>query len=143
MSEQNEKPKTLVFLCAENSARSQMAEELARASAPAGWKIFSAGSRPTLPHPFAIEVMREIGLDISDSKAKGLDAVPVNDADYVVCLCEEELATKIETSAETLNWALPDPVGLGDQIRFQLDSFRSARDEIKRKIDSFWSDQGR
>ena len=56
-----EKQSTIIFLCVANSARSQMAEGLARASAPPGWKVFSAGSNPSIVNPLAIEALSEIG----------------------------------------------------------------------------------
>jgi arsenate reductase len=133
-----EKQLTVVFLCVANSARSQMAEGLARASAPSGWRVFSAGSDPSIVNPLAIEALREIDIDISDHKSKGLDAVPMDEADLVVTLCADEVCPVFPQGAEHLDWAMPDPAGAGDQIRFQMDAFRETRDEIKKRIDSLW-----
>jgi len=141
LSTDTEKESTVIFLCVANSARSQMAEGLARASAPPGWQVFSAGAEPTLVNPIAIEVMQEIDIDISRARSKGLDAVPLDEADYVVTLCDEQVCPIVPASAEHLDWAMPDPVGAGDQIRFQLDAFRATRDEIKQRIDAFWNDK--
>ena len=137
----SEKQSTLIFLCVANSARSQMAEGLARASAPSGWRIFSAGAAPTLVNPLAIEVLHELDIDISATRSKGLDAVPIDDADFIVTLCEDQVCPIVPPNAEHLDWALPDPVGIGDQIRFQLDAFRATRDEIKQRLESFWKEK--
>jgi hypothetical protein len=69
------RPKGLLFLCVANSARSQMAEGIGRALAPAGVKVWSAGSRPTSVRPEAITVLREIGIDISSHRSKALSEV--------------------------------------------------------------------
>ena len=143
MNSDIDKGSTLVFLCVANSARSQIAEGVARATAPAGWRVFSAGSRPTLTHPLAVEVLREVGIDISEQRSKDLDAVPLADADFIVTLCGDEVCPVVPSGATHLHWPLPDPVDKGDQIRFQLDAFREVRDEIRRRIESFWADNTR
>lgn len=138
---ESDKQRTVIFLCVANSARSQMAEGLARASAPEGWRIFSAGSEPSVVNPLAVEVLREIDIDIADQRSKGLDAVPLDDADFVVTLCGEQVCPIVPAGVEHLDWAMQDPVGMGDQIRFQLDAFRETRDDIKCRLDSFWAEQ--
>ena len=69
------RPRHLLFLCVANSARSQLAEGIARSLAPEHLKISSAGSVPTSVRPHAIEALREIGLDISHHSSTGLDEV--------------------------------------------------------------------
>ncbi len=66
----------VLFLCVANSARSQMAEGLARAVAAKGREIYSAGSAPTRVNPFAQEVMQELGIDISSHRSKAIDEIP-------------------------------------------------------------------
>ena len=100
--------------------------------------MFSAGSNPSIVNPLAIEALREIDIDISHHKSKGMDEVPMDEADIVVTLCEDEVCPVIPAGAEHLDWALPDPAGAGDQIRFQMDAFRDTRDEIKGRLDSLW-----
>ena len=85
--------------------------------------------------------MHEIDIDISKARSKGLDAVPIDEADFIVTLCEEQVCPVVPESAEHLDWALQDPVGAGDQIRYQLDAFRVTRDEIKQRLESFWKDK--
>ena len=82
-------PQRVLFLCVHNSARSQMAEGLARARAPKGVEIWSAGTEPSGVHPLAVQVMDEIGIDIRAHASKGLEEVPWRQADTVVTLCGE------------------------------------------------------
>jgi arsenate reductase len=140
MTSETEPRSTLIFLCVANSARSQIAEGLSRATAPQGWRIFSAGSQPGLVHPLAIEVLREIDIDIGDHRSKGLDEVPIDEADVIVTLCEEEVCPVVHGPAKRLHWPLPDPASEGEMIRYQLDAFRSARDEIKQRLQSLWTE---
>lgn len=129
---------SIVFLCVANSARSQMAEGLARATAPAGWEVYSAGSRPGRLSSRAVEVMREIGIDISQQCAKGLDHVPLAAADVVVTLCAEEECPVAFTRARRLHWPFPDPAaGDGD-----LEGFRAVRDAIAERLRDFWAEIG-
>jgi protein-tyrosine-phosphatase len=116
-----------------------MAEGLARAMAPPGWRIYSAGSNPTVIHPFAVEVLQEKSVYIGDYRSKGLDSVPLDEADYIVTLCAEEVCPISKGAAKRLHWPLPDPVGQGDMIRHQLEAFRSTRDEIARRLSEFWA----
>jgi arsenate reductase len=84
------KPKHSLFLCVANSARSQMAEGIARALAPSGVKVSSAGSAPSQVNPLAIKVLAEIGIDISTQYSKSVADIPPADVDLVVTLCSEE-----------------------------------------------------
>lgn len=118
-----------------------MAEGLARASAPPGWKVYSAGSNPSIVNPLAIEALREIDIDITEHRSKGLDDVPLDEAELIVTLCADEVCPVVPHGAEHLDWAMPDPAGAGDQIRFQMDAFRDTRDEIKRRIEALWKEK--
>lgn len=130
----------VVFLCVANASRSQMAEGLARASAPPGWKVYSAGSRPGTLSSNAVEVMREIGIDISTHRAKGLDEVPLAEADVVITLCAEEECPVAYTKGKRLAWPHPDPGAPGDGDA--LERFRSVRDQLKQRIETFWATEG-
>lgn len=132
----------LIFVCVANSARSQIAEALARVSAPEGWEIFSAGSNPGLMHPLAVEVMSEMDIDISDHRSKSLGDVPMDDADVVVTLCAEEVCPAIPDGTSHMHWPLLDPVTQGDTVRHQFDAFRTTRDDLKSRIDEFWKQRG-
>jgi len=131
-------PRRVVFVCVHNSARSQMAEGFARALAPGGTEIWSAGTEPGRVHPSAVEVMLEAGIDISGQHAKGLGDVPWREADTVVTLCGEadEVCPAVSANVRRVHWGLPDPSGAPEAIR--LKAFREARDEIRWRVSSLW-----
>ena len=83
-------PSGVLFLCVANSARSQMAEGIARSLGPARVRVWSAGSRPTAVRPEAIAVLREIGIDISGHRSKAVADIPADEVDTVITLCAEE-----------------------------------------------------
>jgi arsenate reductase len=131
----------LVLLCVANSARSQMAEGLARASAPPGWEVYSAGSEPTRVNPFAVAAMQEIGIDITGHRSKGLDEVPLVDADVVATLCAEEECPVAFTRGRRLAWPHPDPAAPAANDDAQRKSFRQVRDMIRKRIERFWQEE--
>ncbi len=133
----------IIFLCVANSARSQIAEGLARATAPAGWSISSAGSHPGTLNPLAVRVMADIGIDISDHRSKGLHEVSVENADIVVTLCAEEACPTTPPSVERIGWAMPDPAGGGGTEVERLEAFRRTRSEIEERIARLWQRIGR
>src|SRR5689334_1210968 len=124
-------PQRVLFLCVHNSARSQMAEGLARARAPKGVTIWSAGTEPGALHPVAVQVMDEIGIDIRGHAAKALDAVPWREADTVVTLCgeAEEACPTLGSGVRVRHWSIKDPAAAPEPER--LRAFREARDEIR------------
>jgi protein-tyrosine-phosphatase len=124
----------ILFLCVANSARSQIAEGIARSLAPAGVKIGSAGSRPSFVRPEAITVLREIGIDISDSRSKSVFDIPPTDVDTVITLCAEEECPVFLGKANRLHWGLPDPAAAGGSEAERLDAFRKTREELSRRI---------
>lgn len=133
------RPRGLLFVCVANSARSQMAEGIARALAPRGVQVWSAGSRPTQVRPEAIAVLREIGIDISTHRSKAVADIPVEAVDAVVTLCAEEECPVVPGRARRLHWALPDPAtATGDR----LPAFRQVRDELRRRIAAIFPDAG-
>ena len=131
--------KGVLFLCVANSARSQMAEGIARSLAPAGTKIWSAGSRPTNVRPEAIAVLREIGIDISGHRAKAVAEIPAAEVDTVITLCGEEECPVFLGKATRLHWGLPDPAAVDGSEAERLDAFRKVRDELRRRISEFFA----
>ena len=123
----------IVFLCVQNSARSQMAEGWARLLAPDGVSVHSAGSVPLHVRPQAIEVMAEVGIDLHQHRSKGLDEIPTASPDYVITLCAEEVCPVLP-GAEHLHWPFPDPAGEGKT----LDDFRRARDALRERSRGFF-----
>lgn len=124
----------LAFICTGNSIRSQIAEGFARHYAKALGKdveVYSAGSRPAgYVHRLAVEVMREVGIDISNQRSKSLEEIPLGELDLVITLCDSAKnecpalpGTKVE------HWGIPDPAGKG------LYAFRWVRDEIGKRVE--------
>jgi len=124
----------ILFLCVANSARSQIAEGLARSMAPAGTKVWSAGSRPTSVRPEATAVLAEIGIDISLHRSKAVAEIPAAEVDTVVTLCAEEECPLFLGEATRLHWGLPDPAAVHGTEQERLDAFRATRDEIRRRL---------
>jgi len=129
-----------LFLCVANSARSQMAEGLARGLAPPGTRIYSAGSEPASVNPLAVRVMAEIGLDISTYRAKRVDEIPADRVDLVVTLCAEEVCPVFPGPVRRLHWPIDDPARAGGSEAERLEAFRRARDEIKRRLEEWLED---
>ncbi len=133
------KPEGILFLCAANSARSQMAEGIARSLAPACVRIESAGSRPTSVRPEAVAVLSEIGVDISGHRAKAVSEIPPDGIDTVITLCAEEECPIFVGRVMRLHWGLPDPGSIQGSERERLAAFRRTRDELRRRIDALFA----
>jgi arsenate reductase len=130
-------PSSILFLCVANSARSQMAEGLARQIFP-GLRIQSAGSRPSRVHPYAIEMLAEAGIDATSHTSKSVQAIDPGSVDLVITLCAEEVCPLFLGRAERLHWPIPDPASddpalSPDQLR---DRFRAGRDAIRRRLEA-------
>lgn len=129
---------SVLFLCVANSARSQMAEGLARALFGDAVRVQSAGSQPTRVNLFAIEIMRERGIDLTTHTSKSVDTIDPAAVDLVITLCAEEVCPVFLSRAPRLHWPLPDPDDKGtakdDDERRQR--FRAARDELQRRLDA-------
>jgi len=128
------KPKHVLFLCVANSARSQMAEGLARSLAPSDVKVSSAGSAPSKLNPLAVQALAELGLDISANSSKSVDDIPPGDVDVVVTLCAEEVCPVFLGKAMRVHWGLPDPAHAAGDEAAKLQSFRDVRDELKLRL---------
>lgn len=127
--------KGILFLCVFNSARSQMAEGLARARFGHRITVQSAGSQATRVNPVAIEAMREIGIDISGQRSKSADTINPAGVDLVVTLCAEEVCPVSLKNVKRLHWPIADPAAGVGSFEEQLSRFRRARDEIARRLD--------
>ena len=126
-------PRHILFLCVANSARSQMAEGIARHLAPDGVTVSSAGSEPATVRAQALAVLGEIGIDISAHYSKGVDEV-ARPVDAVVTLCEEEVCPAWLGDTHRVHWSLPDPAAAAGSPERQLDAFRAVRDELRRRL---------
>jgi len=123
----------ILFLCAANSARSQMAEGLARRIFGVAATVLSAGSKPATVHPRAVEAMAEIGIDITDQYSKSVSSLNLSDLDLVVTLCAEEVCPVLPGRVRRLHWPIPDPAATGEDQ--PATGFRAARDMIREKIE--------
>jgi arsenate reductase len=137
----------LLFLCVANSARSQLAEGLARRRFGDALLVQSAGGYPSRVHPAALEVMAELGIDLSAHHSKDVDSIDPATVATVITLCAEEMCPSYLRSARRLHWPLPDPTaglrpaadGTLDQGQL-LDAFRATRDAIAELLERFHDD---
>ncbi len=141
MDNNQERRKNVLFICIHNSARSQMAEAFLRQLAGDRFIAMSAGLEPTEVDTHAIEVMREVGIDIGGQKAKGLEEFLGKETIHYaifVCAAAEEKCPHIYTLAlNRLSWPFDDPAAFEGSEEARLDEFRRARDGIHRKIEEW------
>lgn len=126
--------KRILFLCVANSARSQMAEGLARAMWGDRAVVQSAGSHPSIVHPLAMQAMAEIGIDISGHTSKSVATIDPNSVDVVITLCADEVCPAFLSKAKRYHWPMPDPIVPGSDDD-RLRAFCRVRDLIKEKIE--------
>jgi len=131
--------KRVVFLCTGNSARSQMAEGLMRYLKGNEFEVFSAGSKPKGIHPLAIEVMKEIGIDISAQRSKHLDEYLNKNFDCITTLCDHaaKACPVFPGSGERIHQGFSDPAAVEGSRKEKLEMFRRVRNELKEFILSF------
>ena len=134
-------PRHILFLCVANSARSQMAEGIARSLAPADVRISSAGSEPTRVRPQAIRAMEEVGIDLTGHSSKGMDQVDGAPPDVVITLCAEEACPAWLQPTLRVHWPLPDPAGAGSTPEEEMEAFRSARDELMARLGALFQER--
>jgi len=129
----------IMFLCTGNSCRSQMAEALVREEGKGLYEVHSAGLSPGLVNPRAVDVMREIGIDISNQRSKGIHPELLGRMDVVITLCghAEDLCPVTPPGIRRLHWPVEDPApSQGTEVEI-LDAFRRARDDIRKRIGRF------
>jgi thioredoxin type arsenate reductase len=110
-----------------------MAEGFARQLVRDGHRVYSAGTAPKEIHPMAIQVMKEVGIDISGQHSKGVESIPLNQIQRIVTLCGEaaDRCPPLSEKVEHIHWSLPDPtLALGNEERI-LQVFRDVRDAIR------------
>jgi len=128
---------SILFLCVANSARSQMAEGLARDLFGDVVRVQSAGSEPTRVNPFAIEAMAELGIDLSAHASTSVDDVDPESVDLVITLCAEEVCPAFLSSARHIHWPLRDPDRKDEELTGEerLAHFRTTRDQIRARLE--------
>jgi ArsR family transcriptional regulator, arsenate/arsenite/antimonite-responsive transcriptional repressor / arsenate reductase (thioredoxin) len=127
-------PVRVLFLCTHNSARSQMAEGLMRHLAGTNAEVYSAGSVPGGVHPYAVEVMAELGIDIRQQQSQHFDAFLNQSFDYVITVCDNvrEVCPTFSNNVETIHWSFSDPLAApGDE---QLQVFRQTAESLAERI---------
>jgi ArsR family transcriptional regulator, arsenate/arsenite/antimonite-responsive transcriptional repressor / arsenate reductase (thioredoxin) len=125
----------LLFVCTGNSARSQLAEALARHLAGASVSVTSAGPRPTGVHPMTLTVLKELGLPVDGLRSKGIDEIE-GEFDFVITLCDvaREECPPFTGRPELIHWSLSDPARLGSSRRNLLPAFRRTAAELRLRI---------
>lgn len=125
----------VLFLCTGNSARSQMAEALARARSGGSVDAHSAGSRPKALHPNAVRAMRERGIDIAGQRPKHLDEFAATHFDRVVTLCDRvrEVCPEFPGGPEAVHWSIADPAAGGDD-EATYPAFQDTAAELEARI---------
>ena len=137
-------PEGTLFFCSGNSCRSQMAEGFARHLAGDAQRVYSAGAAPKEIHPLAIQVMKEVGIDISGQHSKGMESIPLNEIQRIITLSAEaaEDCPTLPKKTEHIHWPLRDPAlaqGAQEEI---LRSFREVRNEIRERVEKLFASVG-
>ncbi|HHY66493.1 MAG TPA: arsenate reductase (thioredoxin) [Alicyclobacillus sp.] len=140
--ENEEQRAILYFICTGNSCRSQMAEGWAKYLGGDRFRVYSGGLEPRGVHLMTVEVMREVGIDISGQTSDPIDATLLTQADWAITLCGDagERCPVTPPTVKRLHWGLPDPAkvtGSPDEIK---DAFRRVRDEIGRRVQELLKD---
>lgn len=130
----------VLFVCTSNSCRSQMAEGWARA---AGAEAYSAGTDPAgYVHPLAVQVMTEIGIDMSGQTSKMLDINMAQSMDAVVTVCgDAEEKCPVVPGVRRIHWDVPDPARATGTPEEVLNQFRAVRDDIRRRVNEFLTER--
>ena len=127
---------SVLFLCVANSARSQMAEGLARDLFGHAVRVQSAGSAPSQVNPWAIKAMAELGISLEGHRSKSVQGIDPDTVDLVITLCAEEVCPIVLSNARRLHWPLQDPDRKGETLTDaqRLQHFRAARDDIAARL---------
>ncbi|MBI4041161.1 MAG: arsenate reductase ArsC [Deltaproteobacteria bacterium] len=132
--------KGILFLCTGNSCRSQMAEGFSKKHAPKGTKIWSAGVEAHGLNPRAVQVMKEVGVNISGQCSKTVDSISKEEIDTVITVCghANETCPAFMGEVTRVHWEIEDPVkaqGSEDEI---LKVFRKIRDQLELRVKNFF-----
>ena len=129
----------VLILCTGNSARSQMAEGLLRHLAGDQFEIFSAGVAPTTVRAEAIEVLAEIGIDISKQRSKSVDEFLGQEFDYAITVCDNanEQCPIFPGQTKRIHWSFADPAAVEGDHELRIAAFRTVRDQIAQRLREF------
>ena len=136
----------ILFLCVGNSARSQIAEALAKDMMPKSFDIRSAGSSPSKNvHKNAISVMADVGIDITNLKTKSIDSIDqdfINHLDYAITLCAEEICPVVPNATKVFHWPNEDPDNDGFNDLQSKNAFIKTRENIFNLLKKFIITEG-
>jgi len=134
----------VIFVCTHNSARSQMAEGMLRAWGADRFEVFSAGTEATRVRAEAIEVMAEIGIDISGQQSKTLAPFLGQSFSWLITVCDQakEACPTLPGVRQQAHWSVEDPSGVTGGESARLAAFRAARDDLRDRIRMFLAPDG-
>ena len=136
----------VLFLCAGNTARSQMAEAFLRKYAGRHFEAHSAGFTPSVINPYTERVMREIGIDLSGQHSKSVkEFLGKMTFTYLITVCAEAEAkcpTAFPGISHRLSWPFDDPAAVGRSEEEKLQKFREVRDQIEKRIRLWIEEKG-
>ena len=134
----------VLFLCAHNAARSQMAEALLRHHAGDRFEALSAGLEPTEIHPLTLQVLEEDGIDTKELRAEGLDRYMAKvTVQYAIVVCEKtqtQCPRLYPFAQQVLYWPFEDPAAFTGSPAEQLEKFRDVRDQVDQRVRSWLSE---
>ena len=130
-------PRRVLFICTHNSARSQMAEGLLRALGGGRFEAASAGTEARGVHPFAIQAMGEVGIDIAQHESKTLEGYVGEPFDLVITVCDDaaEACPIFPNARERRHWSFPDPSRVEGSDAERFAAFTRVRDAIRERIE--------
>jgi arsenate reductase len=128
----------VLFVCTHNSARSQMAEGFLRAYGGDRFEAASAGTETRGVHPFAIQAMAEVGIDIGAHESKTIDRYLAEPFDVVITVCDDaaETCPVFPNAAERRHWSFPDPSAVVGDEETQFAVYAEVRDAIRERIEA-------
>jgi arsenate reductase len=136
--------RNILFLCEDNACLSQIAEATAKHLAPPKTRIFSAGVRPSTIPTHVIQAMKELGINMSGHRSKGLAEIPIHDIDLVVSFGDaHKKCTNLPGRAKIENWPAPEEFGSEKGGSPELSVIRDKRDEIDKRVFALFLDHWR
>ena len=136
--------RNILFLCEDNACLSQIAEATAKHLGPPKTRIFSAGVNPATIAPYVIQAMKELGIDTSGQRSKGLADVPMQEIDLVVSFGDaHKKCTNLPGGAKIENWPAPEKLRPEKSDTPDLPTLRDERDEIDKRVFALFLDYWR
>lgn len=131
--------KRVLFVCTSNSCRSQMAEALVNHDLGDRFEAFSAGTNPKAPHPLALRVLKEVGIDHSAARGKSIDEFAGQNFDFVITLCDSanETCPLFFGGVRRAHLGFDDPAKAEGSDEEKLTVFRRVRDEIRNQVEAY------